>query len=146
MAIELSIGELAHHTGTKVPTIRYYEEAGLLPPPARTAGNQRRYTAAHLERLTFVRHARALGFELEAIRELLSLSDHPDQPCANADEIARRHRNDIETRVRQLKALQRELDRMIKACSGGKVAECRIMGILSDHGQCLSHNHASADR
>ena len=133
MAIDLSIGELARRTGTKVPTIRYYEEAGLLPPPARTIGNQRRYTAAHLERLTFVRHARALGFELEAIRELLSLSDHPDQSCTHVDEIARRHRDDIETRIRQLKALRRELDRMIKACSGGKVAECRIMGVLANH-------------
>ena len=73
----LTIGTLAKKTGTKVQTIRYYEQIGLLPEPGRSAGGQRRYGDSELDRLSFVRHARQLGFSLDAIRELLDLSDHP---------------------------------------------------------------------
>ena len=85
----LTIGTLAKKTGTKVQTIRYYEQIGLLPEPGRSAGGQRRYGDSELDRLSFVRHARQLGFSLDAIRELLDLSDHPDKSCAEADAIAK---------------------------------------------------------
>jgi DNA-binding transcriptional MerR regulator len=61
----LSIGDLAHATGTKVETIRYYERVGILPAPARTTGGQRAYAPDHLRRLAFVRRARSLGFGLD---------------------------------------------------------------------------------
>ncbi len=141
MAATLTIGELAERTGCKVPTIRYYEDIGLIPAPARTAGNQRRYAARHLERLAFVRHARSLGFHLDAIRELLSLSDDPNHACADVDRIARRQRDEIGARIARLQALRAELDRMIRDCTGGKVAECRIMEVLADHGQCMASRH-----
>jgi DNA-binding transcriptional MerR regulator len=85
------IGELARRTGVKVPTIRYYEQIGLLPAPARSEGHQRRYAPSQVARLNFIRHARELGFEVEAIRELLTMSERPEQSCADADRIARRH-------------------------------------------------------
>ena len=66
---DYSIGELSSETGVKVPTIRYYEGAGLLPVPTRTEGQQRRYTAAAVARLNFIRHARELGFEVAAVLE-----------------------------------------------------------------------------
>ena len=87
---EISIGQLASRTGCKVQTIRYYEQIGLMPESLRTEGNQRRYGPDHVARLAFVRHSRELGFSLEAIRELLSLADAPERPCAGADAIARR--------------------------------------------------------
>mgnify|MGYP002130705687 CR=1 FL=1 len=77
----LTIGKLGASTGVKVPTIRYYEQIGLLPEAERSAGNQRLYSQKALELLAFIRHARDLGFTLEAIRDLLSLSDQPGQPC-----------------------------------------------------------------
>jgi DNA-binding transcriptional MerR regulator len=77
---EIGIGDLARATGCKVQTIRYYEEIGLMPEPARTAGNQRRYNERHVDRLAFIRHSRELGFSLEPIRELLSLSDRSSRP------------------------------------------------------------------
>ena len=83
------IGEAARQSGVKVPTIRYYEEIGLLPAPSRTEANRRLFDATDLRRLAFIRHARELGFEVGAIRTLLSLQDNPDQPCAAADQIAR---------------------------------------------------------
>lgn len=64
----LSIGELSRATDCKVETIRYYEKIGLMPEPARSAGNQRRYGERHRDRLHFIRHSRQLGFSIEAIR------------------------------------------------------------------------------
>ena len=84
----LSIGQLSKRTGVKVPTIRYYEQTGLIDAPERSEGNQRRYSNAELERLAFIRHARDLGFSIEAIRQLLDLSRDPDRPCADANRIA----------------------------------------------------------
>lgn len=138
------IGQLARRTGCKVQTIRYYEQIGLMPPPVRTAGNQRRYGAQHLERLAFVRHSRELGFPLETIRELLDLADDPDRSCAAADGIARRQLHQVESRISRLQALKRELKRMIVQCRGGKIAECRVVGVLADHGQCLHEDHEAS--
>ena len=70
----MRIGELGRATNTRAETIRYFERIGLLPPPARTGGNYRHYTATHLQRLNFIRHARGLGFEIAEIRSLLDLA------------------------------------------------------------------------
>src|SRR5579863_7743987 len=95
----LPIGEAARRSGVKVPTIRYYEQIGLLPAPPRTEGNRRCYDDGDLRRLAFIRHARELGFEVPAIRTLLTLQDDPDQPCATADIIARAHLIEVEQRI-----------------------------------------------
>ena len=134
----LTIGALAARTGTTVQTVRHYERIGLMPEPERTAGGQRRYDEAALDRLAFIRHARQLGFSLEAIRELLDLSDDPDKPCAEADQIARRQLRQVNRRIARLEALRAEFERMIRECSGGSTAECRILGVLRDHAQCLT--------
>lgn len=136
----LTIGTLGKKTGTKVQTIRYYEEIGLMPEPGRTAGGQRRYDEAQLDRLSFVRHARQLGFSLDAIRELLDLSDDPNRPCHEADAIARRQLIQVEQRMARLEALQKELKRMVHECSGGKSSDCRVLEVLRDHSECLT-NH-----
>jgi len=137
----LSIGELSRRTAVKVPTIRYYEQVGLMPVPPRTEGRQRRYGAAEVSRLNFIRHARELGFEVEAIRELLALSERPDQSCAEADEIARRHMVEVERRIAQLTALRAELHRMVAEGSHGRVGECRVIQVLADHDQCAHGRH-----
>src|SRR3546814_14027084 len=89
MTTALTIGELGKATDTKVETVRYYERIGLLPRPARTAGNYRAYGAAELGRLSFIRRARDLGFPLDQVRALLSLSDDRGRDCAPVDEIGR---------------------------------------------------------
>ena len=68
----LSIGELSRHTNVKVPTIRFYEEKGLMPKAERTSGNQRRYTHAAIKRLAFIRHTRDLGLPLSDVAALIS--------------------------------------------------------------------------
>lgn len=134
----LSIGKLGQATGVKVPTIRYYEQIGLLPEPDRSGGNQRLYDAATLDRLRFIRHARALGFPLDAIRELISLSDQPDQSCAAADAIARRQLAAVEERLARLTALRSELRKMISHHEGGSIADCRVIEVLGDHSLCAA--------
>lgn len=134
----LPIGALAKRTGTKVQTIRYYEQIGLLPEPGRTEGGQRRYDAEDLDRLAFIRHARQLGFALEAIRELLELSDSPDRSCAQVDAVARRQLREVEARIERLEALRIELRRMISECSADRVADCRILEVLRDHEKSLA--------
>lgn len=128
----LTIGKLGQATGTKVPTIRYYEQIGLLPVPERSAGNQRLYGRVAQERLAFIRHARELGFPLDAIRDLLSLQDNPEQPCAAADAIARQQLLAVEARLVRLRALKAELERMVAQCAHGTVADCRVIETLAD--------------
>ena len=139
-----TIGELARDAGCKVQTIRYYEQIGLMPKPPRTSGNQRQYGSAAHHRLEFIRHGRQLGFSLDAIRNLLSLRDQPDCSCRRADDIARIHLAEIETRIVQLQSLKEEIERMIKQCSGERISSCRIIGGMADHSQCLHEDHAAA--
>ena len=130
MTQQLSIGDLAKATETKVETIRYYERVGILPKPARTAGNYRSYQPTHLARLGFVRHSRYLGFSLDQVRELLSLSDQKDRSCAQVDAIAREHLAEVDAKIKSLKKLRRELDSLIRQCHSGKISECRIIQAL----------------
>ncbi|WP_306224449.1 MerR family transcriptional regulator [Bosea beijingensis] len=127
----LTIGRLSRDTGTKVETIRFYEKSGLLPEPARTEGNYRAYEPSHLDRLRFIRRARVLGFSLEQVRALLSLSDDRARSCAAIDEIAKEHLVEVERKIADLQALRRELNRMVEQCGSGIVADCRIISSLS---------------
>ena len=137
----IAIGEAARQSGVKVPTIRYYEQIGLLRAPPRSEGNRRFYATADLRRLAFIRHARELGFEIEAIRALLTLQDDPNQPCATADRIAKTRLSEVEQRIKSLTALKTELELMVKGCSHGRVEECRVIEVLADHGQCAHGQH-----
>lgn len=140
-----TIGGLAKASGVKVTTIRYYESIGLIDPPDRSDGGQRLYDKGAVERMNFIRHARDLGFSLEAIRELIDLSANIERSCAEIDEIARRHAADIRHRIKRLKALEREMERMIKSCSVNKVADCRVLAVLADHDLCAMPDHGRSD-
>ena len=140
MSEAMPIGGLSRKTGVKVPTIRYYEGIGLLASPPRTVGNRRLYGLEAVDRLRFIRHARELGFEVDVIRQLLELSDQPDGSCAAVDAIARQHLAGIKSRITRLKALEREVQRMLAECSQGRICECRVINVLSHHEHCLHHN------
>lgn len=125
------IGDLGQATNTKVETVRYYERIGLLPKPVRSSGNYRTYGAAELGRLSFIRRARDLGFSLDQVRALLSLSDDRTCDCAGIDRIANEHLREVDRKLADLGALRRELKAVIKSCDGGTVAECRIIEALA---------------
>lgn len=139
--MNLPIGELARRTGVKIPTIRYYEQIGLLPTPARTEGQQRRYGIDEVKRLNFIRHARELAFDVDDIRQLLALSATPQRSCHEADSIALRHLQQIEERILKLDALRAELQRMVDECGHGRICECRIVEVIADHGFCRNETH-----
>lgn len=127
----MKIGQLASATGTKVETVRYYEKIGLLPPPARSAANYRAYGGDHLARLSFIRRARDIGFTIEAVRELLTLSDDKDRSCEGIDALASGHFAEVERKIRDLTALRAELHRVIGSCRHGTVADCKIIEALA---------------
>jgi DNA-binding transcriptional MerR regulator len=131
MSETLTIGKLAGATGTKVETICYYEQIGLLSAPARSAANYRSYDAAHLRRLSFIRRARDLGFSIDQVRELMGLADRRDQSCLAVDVIANQHRDAIARKIADLTALAGELDTLIDSCSRNTVADCRIIEALA---------------
>ena len=136
-----SIGELSRRTNVKVPTIRYYEDMGLLAPPERTEGNQRRYDAAGLERVSFIKHARDLGFSIEAISSLIELQGHPDRSCHAATEIATAQLADVRAKIKRLRALEKELLRISKGCDGSGVSEdCYVLASLADHRLCAKEH------
>ena len=127
----LMIGDLAAATGTKVNTIRYYEDIGLMPVAVRTQSGRRTYGRPELLRLTFIRRARAMGFSIDEIRSLLELSSHPDRDCAEAAAIASRHLRDVENRIARLQQLRAELKPIADSCSGRRAADCNIIGAIA---------------
>lgn len=131
----MRIGELAKATSTRVETIRYYEQIGLLAAPARTTSNYRSYGPEHLARLSFVRRARELGFTLDAVRDLLTLSDDASRSCQAVDEIAGARLAEVDRKIADLSAMREELDRVLRSCRRGTVADCKIIGTLAPRGE-----------
>ena len=134
-----SIGELARQTGVKIPTIRYYEEQGLISAVLRTAGNQRRFGEAELERLSFIKHARDLGFPLSSVQALIRLQTQPNLSCKEALDIAQQQLEDVRQKIARLSRLEKDLTRIRKGCSGSGLAQdCYVLASLGDHSHCDS--------
>lgn len=142
--MDTSIGELARASGVKVPTIRFYEQIGLLPAPHRAENNRRVYDTKTGERLAFIKHARQLGFAVEAIRSLLDLADNPERPCADANRLAELQLAAVEEKIARLSALRTELQRMLADHCDGRVSDCRVIEVLGDHSLCAT-DHAGGE-
>ncbi|MEX2518933.1 MAG: helix-turn-helix domain-containing protein [Paracoccaceae bacterium] len=127
-----SIGQLAKSAGVKPPTIRYYEEIGLIAPIERTEGGQRRYDHDGLARLAFIRQARDLGLSIAMIRDLISVGENRDAPCARAHELARTHLDLVRARMLRLQKLEAELARIAGAADEGVAETCQVLAALAD--------------
>ncbi|TDH35897.1 MerR family transcriptional regulator [Pseudohoeflea suaedae] len=135
-----SIGEVSRRTGIKVPTVRYYEQMGLIAAPERSSGNQRRYDRNTLRRLEFIRHARELGFSLDDIRDLLRMSEGAGTPAHDdVHRIAGEHLRAVRARIERLKRLEAELTR-ISSCKAGTLSDCAVLETLSDHALCIGEH------
>lgn len=129
----IGIGELAKRSGIGKETIRFYERESLLPPPRRTASNYRRYAPETARRLQFIRRAKALGFALDEIRELLSLQD-ANSDRAQAKQLVQRKLEQIRARIDELTRMESALSEMHAQCSGeGPVHGCPIIETLAGH-------------
>ena len=132
MSLQLKIGELALRTGCPAETIRYYEREGLLAEPARTAGNYRVYSNAHLDRLSFIRNCRSLDMTLDEIRQLLSVQDLAQENCEAAHRLLDEHIAHVGTRIAELQQLERQLKALRRRCGPARTkAQCGILDDLS---------------
>lgn len=135
MNATISIGVLAQQTGCTVPTIRYYEEIGLLPTGPRTEAGRRHYGAPAVKRLTFIRRCREFGFSIEQVRELVGLVDEPERPCVEVRDIASGHLAEVRKKLADLQALEASLSAFVvscdTACAGGSSVDCTILEDLA---------------
>lgn len=104
-----TIGALARKAGVGVTAVRFYERAGLLPTPARSAANYRLYPPEALRRVQFIKKAQALGFTLEEIKEILDLHDHGRAPCRRVTDFGKKHLQEIDARIAVLRAFREAL-------------------------------------
>ena len=132
--VAMTIGTLSKRTGVNIETIRFYERAGVLPRPARTAGGHRVYRPDHQKRLIFVRRSRELGFSLDDVRGLLGLVDGGRYTCAEVRTIALDHLTDIRRKLADLRRLERTLSDVAGRCRGGRAPECPLIDALFDTG------------
>lgn len=133
----LTRGKLAQRTGCNIETIRYYEDIGLLPEPARTASGYRNYSDEHERRLNFIQRARALGFTSERIHGLLALSDAGQRHTrAEVKSLTESHIDEISARIRDLQKIRRRLKQISSHCdgSGQSASTCPILESLFEKG------------
>lgn len=127
----MRIGAVATLARVNIQTVRYYERRGLLPKPSRTDSNYRLYSEESVRRVRFIKRAQELGFTLEEIKELLSLRAAPRTRCADVRTRATAKLQDIDDKVRTLRAMRKALTKLIGECSGqGPVTECPILEAL----------------
>ncbi len=148
METALRIGELGQATGVDVETIRYYEKAGLLPCPVRAANGYRAYGQAHLERLAFIRHCRALDISLADVRRLLGFVEHPDADCGGINRMIDEQLTRVRARLKSMQALEQQLTVLRNRCDAPHAAgECGILHelVAAAHGEaCACHHEAPA--
>ncbi len=136
----MKIGDLAQRTRTNAPTIRYYEEIGLLPAPARRAGGQRTYSETDRSRLSFIRQCREFGFPIEQVRSLVGLTEDSNRSCTEARSIAQVHLDAVRAKLAELKGLERNLADFIGRCDavcfGGPGPDCVILKDMADQMPC----------
>ena len=131
----VTIGSLAAETGCTVPTIRYYEEIGLLPEASRRAGGHRVYGDADRRRLRFIRRCRDFGFSIEQVREFVALVGSPERDCVAARDLTQLHLGAVRVKLKELRALERDLKALVAdcdaQCAGGPAGACVILEDLA---------------
>ena len=131
MSTSLTIGQLASAAEIPAATIRYYEKIGLLASPCRSGSNYRQYGSDDLERLTFVRRARDIGFTIDQVLSLLSFSDQQSGDCCTVTALTEEHLASVEQKIADLLRLKDRLTDLLTSCRGGLVADCRIIDALT---------------
>lgn len=131
----LTIGVLARRSGTNAPTIRYYEQIGLLRPAARRESGHRTYGSDDLKRLTFVRRCREFGFPIEQVKNLVDLVENGDRSCLDAMDLAKAHLEQVRRKLAELQSLETSLIQLVTACetacAGGPGPDCIILEDLA---------------
>src|SRR5712691_1603705 len=123
---KLTIGKLANSAGINLETIRYYERIGLLPEPGRTKGGHRSYAVSHVQRLTFIRRARELGFAINNIRALLKLAEPGRVSCGAVQKIAALHLASVRAKLADLGRMEKLLAKTVAQCNSNRSPACPV--------------------
>lgn len=127
----MNIGKLAKASGVNAKLIRYYESIDLLPPAGRTEAGYRQYSHQDIERLRFIRRARALGFGMPEIRQLLSLWQNEGRASADVKQLALQHIQDLESRIAEMQTMVSVLSALAQSCHGDNSPDCPILENLA---------------
>ena len=117
--------------GISAKTIRHYEQIGLLKPAMRSAAGYRQYNQQNIEQLSFIHHARALGFSIAQVSSLLALKDNPHRASREVKALAQQQLSLLENRMQELKKMQSMLNDMIAHCAGDDDPHCVILEKLA---------------
>lgn len=129
----LTIGEVAKSAAVGVETIRFYEREGLIAEPPRRPSGYRQYPPDTVRRVQFIRRAKALGFTLDEIRELLSLRVAPHTTCADVRALARAKVDEVDEKIAELQRIKGAIQRLARTCRGkGPTSECPILDMLDE--------------
>ena len=128
---DFTIGEISRLTQVPSETIRYYEKIGIMPAPPRNSSGYRIYSTPHLERLSFVRRSRELGFSQPEVRKLLTLVDEHKYTCDEVRKVTAAHLLTVRKKIKDLRKLEKALANMVSECDGGDIPDCPIINILS---------------
>ena len=128
--VKLTIGTLSERTRCTVPTIRYYEQIGLLPQPERSSNGHRYYRDEDLKRLTFIKRCRDFGFPIEQVRGLVGLFEDGGRACVEVRDLAQEHLGQVRAKMLEMRELEASLavfvDNCNSACNGGLTRDCVI--------------------
>jgi len=130
MAEPIQLGALAERTGVHIETIRYYERIGVLRRPPRSPSGFRRYGSEDVRRLGFIRRLRELWFSVESVRALLDLAEAPRSKCSEVRAMAAGHLGEVQTKITDLRRMERVLKEMVASCDGGVTPDCPIIETL----------------
>jgi len=127
-----TIGKASEQSGVNIETIRYYERAGVVPKPGRSAGGRRLYSSDEIAKLRFVRRCRDLGFPLSIIQTFLSLTAQTDQSCGEVKTMAEDHLDEINAKIENLMRLREALLSLSNNCDGGTTACPMLEALMKD--------------
>ena len=143
----MTIGALAMQTQCTVPTIRYYEQIGLLPPPARASNGQRTYRDEDKKRLSFIKRCRDFGFPIKQVRDLASLFEDGGRACVEVRDLAQVQLDQVRTKLDAMRQLEARLAQFVAACdascAGGTTGDCVIIGGIA--ASCAAPNFSSTE-
>jgi len=131
----MTIGALSKQTNCTVPTIRYYEQIGLLPKPQRAQNGHLYYRDGDLNRLAFIKRCRDFGFPIEQVRDLAQLFDDGERPCVEVRDLAQAHLDLVRAKIMDMRDLEASLKAFIGSCDasciGGPTTDCVIITAIS---------------
>jgi len=126
----MKIGELARNCGCPAETIRYFEKIGLLPAPVRGVNGYRYYDESNKKWLQFILRSRALGFTQIEVRRLSDVAHQSQPACADVHELLVEHIIDVQKKMKDLRRMQRALERLKSKCQDGTLHDCPVIDEL----------------